>query len=67
MNKFKVCLLSFENMNITVICLFDIVIKNSIIKFFMIFILLSFINFIQNNIDIYKSTIIERILYSKIY
>ena len=69
MNKFKVCLLSFlnKNMNIAVICLFDKVVKNSIIKFFMIYILLSFINFIQNNMDIYQSTVIERILYSKIY
>ena len=36
MNKFKLVICSFENINITVLCLFDIVIKSSIIKFFMI-------------------------------
>ena len=33
----------------------------------MIYILLSFLNFLQNNIDIYKSFIVDKDLYSKIY
>ena len=44
MNRFKLSLLSFKDINITVLCLFDIRIKNSIIKFFMIYLLVSFLN-----------------------
>ena len=67
MNKFKVSLLSFGDINITVLCLFDIIIKNSIIKFFMIYILLSFLNFLQKNTDIYQSFFFDKQVYSKIY
>ena len=67
MNRFKLVLCSFENINITVLCLFDIVIKSSIIKFFMIYILLSLLNFLQKNTDITQSFILDTIIYSKIY
>ena len=67
MNRFKLSLLSFKDINITVLCLFDIRIKNSIIKFFMIYLLISFLNFIQKNIDISQTNEIDKILYSKIY
>ena len=67
MNKFKLVLCSFENINVTVLCLFDIVIKSSIIKFFMLYILLSFLNFLQRNTDMTQSYILDTIIYSKIY
>ena len=67
MNKFKLVLCSFANINITVLCLFDIVIKSSIIKFFMIYILLSLLNFLQRNTDITQLSILDTIIYSKIY
>ena len=67
MNKFKLVLLSFGNINISVLCLFDIIIKNSIIKFFMIFILLSFLNFLQKTTNIEQPFLLDRLLYSKIY
>ena len=67
MNRFKLSLLSFKDINITVLCLFDIRIKNSIIKFFMIYLLISFLNFIQKNSDISQTNEIDKILYSKIY
>lgn len=66
--KFKLIILSFYNINISVLCLFDLVIKNSIIKFFMIFLLLSFLNFLQKNGDLSnQSFFFSNLLYSKIY
>ena len=62
MNRFKLVLCSFENINISVLCLFDIVIKSSIIKFFMIYILLSLLNFLQKNTDITQSFILDTII-----
>lgn len=68
MNKFKLVYLSLKNINISVLCLFDIIIKNSIIKFFMIYILLSLLNFLNINVDFTnQSFIIDKIIYSKIY
>ena len=67
MKKFKLVLLSFNNIDVSLVCLFDIVIKNSIIKFFMIYILLSFLNFLQKYTDIVQSSILDLLLYSKIY
>ena len=66
--KFKLIILSFDNTNISVVCLFDLVIKNSIIKFFMIFLLLSFLNFLQKNGDLSNQFFfMSNLLYSKIY
>ena len=66
--KFKLIILSFYNINISVLCLFDLVINNSIIKFFMIFLLLSFLNFLQKNGDLSnQSFFFSNLLYSKIY
>ena len=67
MNKFKLSLLSFKDIYVTVLCLFDIRIKNSVIRFFMIYLLISFLNFIQKNSDICQTDAIDKILYSKIY
>lgn len=67
-NKYKLVFLSFENINISVLCLFDVIIKNSIIKFFMIYILLSFLNYLYINVDFSSaSSVIDKIIYSKIY
>ena len=67
-NKYKLVFLSFENINISVLCLFDVIIKNSIIKFFMIYILLSFLNYLYINVDFLSASfVIDKIIYSKIY